>query len=150
MPACQSADIADALAAALNAEFGDDFAAARKWRPEQKVEALHVLRVSVSPRSRQSSLLTRGTDQHLHTIDVTFQKLLDGDTDAEQEAHIDTLTDLVERVADHMARLQLTPGGRPFERAVTIDPVCAVNEVDESLLFVSVVTAQYREAREAA
>lgn len=149
MPACHSADIADALAAALNAEFADDFVAARKWRPSYKLEALHALRVSVSPRSRQSSLLTRGADQHLHTIDVTFQKQVEGGTDAEQEADIDTLTDLVERVADHMARLTLSPGGRPFERAVTIDPVCAVNDVEEDLVFTSVVTAQYREARDA-
>jgi hypothetical protein len=150
MPACQSAAIADALVVALNAEFAGEFTAARKWRPSYKLEELSTLKVSVSPRSRASSLLARGSDQHVHTIDVTFQKQVAGATDAAQEAAIDTLTGLVERVADFMARLSLSPGGRPFERAVAIDPVCAVNDVEEELLFTSVVTAAYREARAAA
>jgi len=149
MPKPQSALIADALAAALNLEFSSEFTAARKWRHDYKMGTDTGLKVSVAHHARESSLLTHGSDQHVHGCWVTFQKPLDGVTDQSQEAEIDGLAEMVERVADHMARLKLLPGGMPFGEAVVIDPVCAVLSVEERMMFESVIRVAYREVRAA-
>lgn len=150
MAACRSAEIADAVAEALNAGFPGELLAVRRWvavfpleRPTGKMRACAVA------RSRASSLESRGSDRQLHAIDVTFQQSIAGATEDERQADIDEKTELVERAADFLGRRKMTAGGRPHSPAgaVSIDPLCAVNDADEEMLFTSVVSVAYHEGR---
>lgn len=148
MPAPRIAELADALTTALNVEFSGSFTASRSWQPVYDLEQLNALRVSVVPRSRASTRVARNRDQHDHTIDVTFQRSVGEST---LESEVDSLAELVQQVADYLARQHLTVSGQKHPPiSITVDPVCAVEDLDGMRLFGSVVTCVYREWRDVA
>ena len=149
--ACRTAELADALVALLNAaSFTADFTAARSWQPKEYLPGLDALQVNVAPRSRANSRLTRGADENRHAVEVSFLKRLTGSTEAARQAEIDANADLVEEVADYLARRQLTASAQAHSvLSVAIDPVAELTHLDEMLVFLSVVTVTYREVRAA-
>lgn len=150
MPQPAITTIADALVTALNGgSFAIAFTAVRAWQPVHEVEDLATLRVSVAPRSRQTTRDTRGTNVNLHVLDVTFQKQITGSTAAEVDAEVDPLAALVESVADFVDRLTLTAGAARYapQQVTTIDPICDPDMLYQERIFTSVITTGYRERR---
>lgn len=140
--ASRIADLADALTTNLNAQsFEIAFVAARSWQPVYDLDELATLRVSVIPRTRTSRRSARNQDENDHTLNVVFQKHA-------TEADVDALAELVEEVADHLTRLHLAIDGHVHPSiSVAIDPVCALDDLDEQQTFTSVLAVAFREWR---
>lgn len=141
--------LADAVADAVNGgTYSVAFTAVRAWLPVFRLEHgdLSAVQVTVAPMTRESAPAARGKDLHRHSIEIAIQKDLPYESTLETE--VDAMTDLVEEIADRLARRNLFAGGMTWHiEGVKIDPVCAFTELDGSRLFVSVIEATYKEWR---
>jgi hypothetical protein len=135
--------LADAMVSALNAEtFSIAFTAERKWLPYFTQEEVATLKVTVVPRSRDSSIEDRETDQEVAQVDIAVQRHVSALTNAE----IDPLNDLTEEIADFLNRNDLGDWewiGTEFKSLLATD-VLRANQV-----YTSVVTLSYRQTRDA-
>jgi hypothetical protein len=101
---------ADAVAAEINAAppdaFGHEFIATRRVLPVFELTDLTDLRVTVVPKGVEISGSTRSTSQYDISVDVGVQRKLTSDG-GEVDAQIESLGELVDRIADYLRRRPL-------------------------------------------
>ena len=137
-------DIADAIAAELNAAaagtFAPAFTAVRRVLPSFDLSELAELRVSVVPKALDISGAARSASQFDRQIDIGVQQKLGKDLDTEVAA----LCGLVEQIAAYLRRRPLT--GMPHAAWVRTqnDPVYAPDHLAQQRTFTSVLTLTYR------
>ena len=140
-------DIADAVAAALNAPgqpgFSQPFTAARKALPAFDLADLAGLHVTVVPKGVEVTGASRSLSQHDFQIDVGVQKKLGTDL----EAGTATMLALVDEIAAFLRRRPLAGApGAMWVRSVN-EPVYSPEHLAEKRLFTSVLTVTYRVMR---
>jgi hypothetical protein len=137
-------DIADAVAAEINAAppdtFSQAFTAARMVLPEFDLADLAELKVTVVPKAVEITGGTRSASQYEIAVDVGIQKKLGKDLDAEVEA----LGTLVDEIADYLRRRQLTQAPWAAWSAIRNEPVYAPEHLAGERVFTSVLTVSYR------
>ena len=137
-------DIADAIAAELNAApagtFAPAFTAARRVLPAFELAELAELRVTVVPKSVEISGAMRSACLIDCQIDIGVQQKLGKDMDTEVAA----LCGLVEQIAAYLRRRTLA--GAPHAAWVRSqnDPVYAPDHLAQQRTFTSVLTLTYR------
>jgi len=134
-------DIADAVAAALNAPgepgFSQEFTAERKALPAFDLADLAGLHVTVVPKGVEAAAASRGHSQHDYQIDVGVQKKLGTDLEAETAA----MLALVDEIAAFLARRAMV--GAAWVRSAN-EPVYSPEHLSDKRLFTSVLTVTYR------
>ena len=135
------ADLANKVIASLNAEdFSLDFTAVLRYVPIFDLSDMDSLQVSVIPRGREDTLLTRGSDQREVQIQVGVQKRVASIAASD----VNPLVALVEEIADHLTRQHL--GDDEYRWIVTeFTAVYSPEELREKRLYTGVVTATYRQ-----
>ena len=138
-----TAQLAEAVKDALAAgSFTQSFTPTRVALPEFKLVDLGTLTVTVVPREMTLSLDSRRDNACEMGIDVAVHKRV-SDTGT---TTVDALMALVQEIADHMTRRDLTAaGGTAFWRETRIDPLYAPEELRQNRLFVSVLRLDYLE-----
>lgn len=139
-------DIADAVAAALNAPgepgFSQTFTAARRALPAFDLADLADLHVTVVPRAVETAAASRSFTQHDYLIDVGVQKRVSAGSDV--EADVAVLSGLVEQIVAFLRGRSLAGvPGAAWVRSVN-EPVYSPEHLAEKRLFTSVLTVTYR------
>ena len=137
-------DIADAVAAELNAAppdtFSQAFTAVRLVLPEFDLEDLAELKVTVVPKAVEITGAMRSASQYEIAVDVGIQKKLGQDLDVEVAA----LGTLVDEISDYLCRRQLSATPWAAWSAVRNEPVYAPEHLAGERVFTSVLTVSYR------
>lgn len=135
-------DIADAVTTVLNdtaQEWSLPFAAVRRTIPRLRRADLRDLQVTVTPKSRASALLTRGSSQRIVEIYVGLQQHLASDEDPRSDA----LIALGEEIAEYFDRATLPVHGACCIAAKFGDPAEAVHisvqDENELLVYTGVI-----------
>jgi hypothetical protein len=142
-------DIADAVVAELNGprppgqEFSPAFTAVRAYRPQFELPDLKTLRVTVVPKAIEITGMARTVNQHDVSIDVAVQKKVAAADDAE----LDALMVLVERIADlfRLRRLSMFPTAL-WQRTLNV-PIYSPEHLEQKQVFTSVLTLSFRVIR---
>ena len=135
------ADMADKVTASLNAEdFSLDFTAVRRYVPIFELSDLDSLQVSVIPRGREDTPLTRGTDQREVEIQVGVQKRVA----SLAASDVDPLVALTEEIADHLTRQHLGDSDEYRWLRTEFTAVYSPEDLREKRVYTGVVTATYR------
>ncbi len=139
------AAVADAVAAHINAgTYSRPVSAERMYQPAFTLEDLKDLRVSVVPRTVGISAASRDSSIVECVIDVGVQQKL---PPANEQAEIDALLELVERIADRL-RLTRLPGAPEAAWAgLTHEPVVSSESLEQHRVFTSVLSVTYRVRR---
>ena len=139
--------LTDAVVAKLNeGVFSESFVAVRHYRPTHELAELRDLKVSVVPKSIESSVESRELCAFDYAIDVGVQKRVTPNTPAE----IDALLSLVQEIDDALRMVTLTwpvEGDEDMEAAWIAsanEPVYAPDHLAEHHVFTSVLTITYR------
>lgn len=145
----QVATIAEAVKAALNAApdgtFSQAFEARRLYVPEDGLEALAELTVTVVPKANDRTPQTRAAVLKEIQVDVGVRKRLAQGTDPAAEdanAEIDALMLVVEEVAGHLDHLDV-PAANARWVATTNDPVYDMERLRGGE-FASLVTLSFK------
>lgn len=136
-------DIADAVVLAINeARLSAPLVAVRVYAPSHELTELDVLRVSVVPRAKRTTMLDRTRRTREFDIDVGVQKRFATDVLAPP----DDLLSLVEEIDDHFASGRTLPTPATQARWVrnSHEPVYVPEHWDEMRLFTSVLTLTWR------
>ena len=137
-------DIADAVAAELNAAppdtFCQAFTARRRVLPEFDLEALSELQVTVVPKGVEITGATRTASQREIAVDIGLQKKLGADLESE----VAELLELTERIAAYLSRRRLAAAPQAAWVAVANEPVYSPEHLAEQRAFTSVLTVTYR------
>jgi len=137
-------DIADAVAAELNASdpgtFSQVFAAERKVLPVYELSDLADMKVTVVPKAVEISGSTRSVCQYDISVDIGVQKKLGKDLDTEVAA----LSTLVDEIADHLRKRQLSAATFAVWVGTINEPVYAPEHLANQRVFTSVLTVTYR------
>ena len=137
-------DIADAIAAELNAApagtFAPAFTAVRRVLPAFELSELAELRVTVVPKSVEISGAMRSASQFDCQIDIGVQQKLGKDLDTEVAA----LCGLVEAIAAYLRRRSLADAPLAAWVRTQNDPVYAPDHLAQQRTFTSVLTVTYR------
>ncbi len=140
-------DIADAVAAELNAAepdtFGQTFTAVRRVLPAFELADLADLKVTVVPKAVQTSGASRSLTQLDVSIDIGIQKKLGSDLDTE----VATLGALVDTIGDYLRRRPLAAARYAVWAGAKNEPVYAPEHLAEQRVFTSVLTVTYRMLR---
>lgn len=133
--------LADAVAAELgNAELSQTITVRRLYRPRYQTQDLKDTTVTVVPKGLAIDAAARSGDFWDGQIDLAVQRKLAAESDEE----ITSLVELVEEIARHF-RLK-----RPAQKAdavcvkVEVEPLYAVEHLDELRTFTSVITLTFR------
>lgn len=139
-------DIADAVAAELNAApagtFCAAFTAVRRVLPEFDLAELAELKVTVVPKAIEINGATRAASHLDCQIDIGVQQKLGKDLDTEVAA----LCTLVEEIATYLRRRPLAGAPRAAWVRTQNDPVYAPDHLANERTFTSVLTLTYRSA----
>ncbi len=132
-------DVARAVARELNdAAFSRDFVAEMSYRPRYELSEISGLRVTVVPRSLEIANGDRNGLERTYDIDVgVMQKLMEEEVD-----ELDALTRLVEEIADFLVGRRLKYESRCVVREVSIEPLFALEHLDQLLVFTGVCTCK--------
>ncbi len=137
-------DIADAVAAELNAAaeetFSQAFTAERKVLPAHELADLAELKVTIVPKGVEISGSTRSVCQYDISVDIGVQKKLGKDLDSEVAA----LGTLVDELADYLRKRQLTAAAYAFWVRTVNEPIYAPEHLVSQRVFTSVLTLTYR------
>ncbi|MCE5280337.1 MAG: hypothetical protein ABFD92_07845 [Planctomycetaceae bacterium] len=140
-------DIADAVAAALNAHtFSAPLTARRSYRPVFDLKEMKTLHVTIVPKGAEMTAAGRGLEQTDVQIDVAVQKKLSADTAAET-GEIDALMGLVEQIAAvirQKRRFALHGGGDAVWIKTDNVPIFSQEHLGEMRQFTSVLTLTLR------
>ena len=140
-----SVDIADAIAASLNAQgFTPQVTAARSHLPIFDLGQVgDALQVSVIVRSVTVEGATRTSNFFDVSTDIGVQKRVDSN----DPSQIDALLDLVEQIGDHLRLRRLDT--MPEAQLITSehDPVLAAEHLERLSVFTSVLTVTHRVTR---
>jgi len=133
-------DIADAIAADLNAEtFSVDFTAVRTCLPSFDLTDLADLQVCVVPVAKSSTRASRGSWEDGHEIHVGVQQKLTNVTNAV----IDPLMELVEEIEDFLRASKFGSGAAICEK-VDIVPVVNLLALRDNRVFQSVLALELK------
>ncbi|MHB9070467.1 MAG: hypothetical protein ACYC54_08855 [Sedimentisphaerales bacterium] len=134
--------IADALVSKLiTGTFSQSFTPVRTVFPNFELKELAALKVTVVPRSVDSSIVTRASDQDDYVIDIGVQKKLTADYEVETA----TLISLVTEIKDFLKLKHLTITTRIAMWINTkIDPIYSREHLAGDDVFTSVITVTYR------
>ncbi|HBR20294.1 MAG: hypothetical protein UV78_C0006G0021 [Parcubacteria group bacterium GW2011_GWA2_43_17] len=134
--------IADALAAKLiTGTFSQSFTPVRTVFPNFELKELAALKVTIVPRSVDSSIVTRVSEQDDYVIDIGVQKKLTDNFEAEIEALISFVTE----IKDFLKLKHLTMTTRVAMWINTkIDPIYSREHIAGDNVFTSVITVTYR------
>ena len=139
-------DIADALAAELNAAetetFSESFTAMRKVLPATDLESLSELAVTVVPKAIEMEAATRAGSQYDVSVDIGIQKKLSGAEDIDPE--VIALATLVDEIADYLRQQPLAAAPYANWVATANEPIYAPEHLAELRVFTSVLTLTYR------
>jgi len=133
------ADIATAVVTALNGHaFSQPFTAVRAYRPAFDLKDMTDLHVTVVPKGVELSTVGRALMQSDVQIDIGIQKKLGADEDAE----IDALMDLVQEIIEFIRDTRL------FADAMWVNtentPIYSQEHLGELRQFTSVLTLTLR------
>jgi hypothetical protein len=136
--------LSDAVVSELNAEeWSVPFAAQRLYRPRFEPADLRALQVSVVPRSIAIEATSRGEDSYQYQVDIAIQQRVSR-VDVDWEDEVAPLLGLVHEVAQYfrMRRLRAIPEALCVR--VEIDPVYAIEHLDELNVLTSVLTLTFQ------
>lgn len=137
-------DIADAVAAELNAAdagtFSQAFTARWKVLPASSLTELTDLCVSVVPKSVLTENGSRAAAVITVSIDIGVQKKLGTDIDTE----VATLGTLVDEIASYLRRRDLAEAAYASWAGSTNEPVYAPDHLTQDHVFTSVLTVSYQ------
>ncbi len=137
-------DIADAIAAELNAAaagtFAPAFTAVRRVLPAFDLSELAELKVTVVPKGVEIGGAMRSASQFDFQIDIGVQQKLGKDLDAEVAA----LCGLVDAIAAYLRRRPLAATPHAAWVRTRNDPVYAPEHLADQRAFTSVLTVTYR------
>ena len=133
--------IAKAVVAELVAgSFSQPVTVDRTYRPTRELADLADLRATVVPRGIELSSGSRGGPSDEYSVDIALRKKLAADGDAAADA----LMLVVEEVAAFFARRRMSA----YDEAVWVRtenvPIFSAEHMEESALFISVVTVTFR------
>ena len=134
--------IADALVVKLTGgTFSQPFTPVRMVFPNFDIKELVTLKVTVVPRSVESSILTRVSDQDDFVIDIGVQKKLTEAFESETVALIALVTEI-----KTFLRLGNLSIGSAFARWLTtkIDPIYSREHIAGDNVFTSIISVTYR------
>jgi hypothetical protein len=115
--------------------------AQRMYVPRHELKDLATTTVTVVPKALQSELLDRATFQTDYLVDVTVQKHLDTVDDAQ----VDAMMGLVQEIVDHWRMRALKIGvADAVCVAVAHDPVYSVEHLSTMQVFTGVLTMTFR------
>ena len=136
--------ISDALVAKLiTGTFSQSFTPVRTVFPNFELKELATLNVAIVPRSVESSIITRASDQDDYSIDIGVQKKLTSSFETETAA----LISLVTEIKDFLKGKHLTMTTRIAMWINTkIDPIYSREHIAGDTVFTSVITVTYRMA----
>jgi hypothetical protein len=138
------ATLSDAVVDALNAApLSQPFSAVRAYVPQFDLAQMQDLHVTVVPKRVTSQAADRSRSQFEYEIDVAVQKKLD----TVDNGAIDDLASLTQEIADlfRTQRLEDYPSAMCLKSQ--IDPVYALEHLDQLRQFTSVITLTFREWR---
>ncbi|MDO8302878.1 MAG: hypothetical protein Q7T18_06540 [Sedimentisphaerales bacterium] len=136
--------IADAVVVKLNGgTFSQSFTSTRTVVPNFDIKELGTLKVTVVPRSVESSILTRVSDQDDFVIDIGVQKKLTTAFETETVA----LIGLVSELKTFLRLGNLSIGSAVVRWLSTkIDPIYSREHIAGDNVFTSVIAVTYRMA----
>ena len=126
--ASRNAQLADAVAAALNSAppntFNAAFTAVRVYTPKADPNLLQTLTVSVISDKDNSDRTSRDTNEHELSVLIGIEKKVAGDpASPKANAEIDQLTELVEQISDYFGIATINPSVALFVNS-TIRVLC--------------------------
>ena len=134
--------IAEAVKDALNAgEFSQAFEADRTYRPARELTELATLRVTVVPRSVADEAASRSGDATEYGVDVAVRKKLSAEA---VDAEADELVALCEEIVAHFRRKRLGGAVDAICSRTENVPVFSAEHIEESCVFVGVVTLLFK------
>lgn len=137
--------IADAVAAHVSAgSYGQPVAAVRVHQPAYTLEELKDLRVSVVPRTVQTTAATRQSLAIEYAVDVGVQKKLPAEG---VEAAIDELLALVDAIAERLRFARLPGFPAAAWAGFRHEPVVSSEALEQHRVFTSVLSVTYRERK---
>ena len=137
-----SIQIADALAVKLNGgTFSQSFTATRTVLPNFDLKELATLKVTVVPRSVESSALTRISDQDDYIIDIGVQKKLTTAFETETVALIALVSEL--KTFLRLGNLTIGPAVARW-LSTKIDPIYSREHIASDNVFTSIISVTYR------
>ncbi|KKL10357.1 hypothetical protein LCGC14_2556660 [marine sediment metagenome] len=151
-------DVADAVAAALNAApdgtFNETVAAVRAYVARFEPSDLTALKVTVVPKSLEVERADRAQTRNEYAIDIAIQKKLselpdDADCIVDND-EVDALMLLVQQIAEHIASLgRLTTYTAAKWIGTANSPIYSQEHLIEKRTFTSVLTLTFRVDRNA-
>ena len=143
-------DIADAVAAEINAApggtFSQAFEAVRKVLPVYELADLAEMKVTVVPKGIEINGSTRSASRYDVAVDIGIQKKLTGPNE-NLDAEVAALGTLVDEIADYLRRRPLSAAPQAAWVSIANDPVYAPEHLSEQRVFTSVLTVTYRTLR---
>jgi len=144
-------EVCEEVVTALNTELasqGYDEVATRKYNPIVRLQDLCDLRCVVYPASNASETrMTRGMRDHEYAIQVLVQKKLGTPNTTAWYDEIDTLTELVDSLADLFRPAEEIGTSLARCTQVDIDPIFAVEHINDKNLFSSVINLTFMQLR---
>jgi hypothetical protein len=135
-------DLADAVTSQVN-QSGIVTNAKRLVLPIHDLAQLREMTISVVPRGVQIQSVTRRLSQYDCQVDIGVQQKLTV-TQAEMDAAVAGLCQLVEQIADHLKGQTLTGMPNAIWLKIENDPVYASDHLAQQRVFTSVLTLTYR------
>ena len=138
-------DIAKAIVTELNTTpegtFSHAFTAVFKLVPKHEISELSDLKVTVVPQGYDMKNSSRAATEYDFTIDIGIQKKL---ITADVEAECCDLYPVVDEIIDYLRKRSLTAVAWANQTTMSNNPVVAVDHLDDSRVFSSLVTVGYK------
>jgi hypothetical protein len=136
--------LADAVVAALNAQFVGQFVSTRQLIAEFTPDQLATTQVTVLPRSISTDIAARRATEDEYSIGVLVQRRIPPPNDPHPATLLDDLVILVQAIADF---LRFKPMGGAAFMGIEIAPVFDAEALHTGRRFVSLIAVNYRRIR---
>jgi hypothetical protein len=141
-----AADIADAVAAEINAAtagtFSFPFTAARHVLPKTDLTELKTITVTVVPKSVEIATQTRTMCLRDVMVDIGIQKKIAKEPGLDTD--VASIGVLADEITTYLRKRTLTNATYAVWVRITNDPVYSVEHLDEHRVYTSVLTVTYR------
>lgn len=148
MTISKTTTIADEIVDVLNGSsgsspFSTSFTAVRYTLPMFNLKDLDEVQVSVVPRGRTKSIITRGNNQATHNIEIGIQKRL---TDVNDPDEVDPLGLLVEEIEDALLGLTIDNATCiEINNILADDSLVARDHIQSEKVYTTVLVASFLE-----
>lgn len=137
--------VADAVVAELNAaKLPMPIAATRSFQPGHTLAELAVTQVTVVPGTVEIAQGARNCGVYDYGIQVGIQAKLAAPDGEPLRNEIDGLVELTEAIADWLRNKRLAQYPQACCTAITHDPICAAEHLQEMRVFTALLTMTYR------